>query len=103
MPPFTYPNLSLYGHGVITVLLDLQIFLCPTNGNATRVLYATSSSARASDMVMSSAVILDHPETSGAEATFGALSSCVESPSPELEQSSTTLTVPSCTRREGVL
>jgi hypothetical protein len=54
-------------------------------------------------MVMSSAVILDHHETSGAEATFGALSSCVESPSPELEQSSTALTVPSCTRREGVL
>jgi hypothetical protein len=34
---FTYPNLSLFIHGVITVLYDLQIFPCPTNGDATRV------------------------------------------------------------------
>jgi hypothetical protein len=49
------------------------------------------------------AVILYHPETSGAEVTFDALSSCIESPLPELEQSSAALTVPSCTRCEGVL
>jgi hypothetical protein len=54
-------------------------------------------------MVMISVVILCHPETSGAEAIFSALSSCIESPSPELEQSSAALTVPSCTRRKGVL
>jgi hypothetical protein len=36
-------------------------------------------------MMMMSAVILGHPETSGVEATFGALSSYVESPPPELE------------------
>jgi hypothetical protein len=29
MPLFTYPNLSPYSHGVITVLWDLQIFSCP--------------------------------------------------------------------------
>jgi hypothetical protein len=40
---FTYPNLSLYSHRIITVLRDLQIFLCPTNEDATRVHIATSS------------------------------------------------------------
>jgi hypothetical protein len=54
-------------------------------------------------MVMISAMIRCHPETSGMEATIGALSSCIESPLPELEQSSAALTVPSCTRCEGVL
>jgi hypothetical protein len=54
-------------------------------------------------MVMISVVILCPPETSGAEATFSALSSCVESLPPELEQSSAVLTVLSYTRREGVL
>jgi hypothetical protein len=38
-----------------------------------------SSSERASAMVMIYVVILYHPKTSGAEATFSALSSCVES------------------------
>jgi hypothetical protein len=37
MPPFTYPNISLCSHGVITVLCDLEIFLCPTNRDAMRV------------------------------------------------------------------
>jgi hypothetical protein len=54
-------------------------------------------------MVMISTVIRCHPETSGMEATIGALSSCIESPLPELEQSSAALTIPSCTRRQGVL
>jgi hypothetical protein len=54
-------------------------------------------------MVMISVVILYHPETSGAEATFGALSSCVESPLPELERSSAALTIPSYIRCECVL
>jgi hypothetical protein len=103
MPLFIYPNLALYNHEVITVLWDLQICMCPTNGNATRVLYATSSSARASDMVMISAVILYHHETSYTDPTFDTLSSCVESPPPELEQSSTALTIPSYTRCESVL
>jgi hypothetical protein len=43
IPLFTYPNLSLYSHGVITVLLDLQIFPCPTIEDATCVHLATSS------------------------------------------------------------
>jgi hypothetical protein len=54
-------------------------------------------------MVMISTVVLCHPETSGVEATFAILSSYVESPPFELEQSSTTLTIPSCTRHEDVL
>jgi hypothetical protein len=37
MPPFTYPNLSLCSHGFITVLCDLQMFLCPKNEEATCV------------------------------------------------------------------
>jgi hypothetical protein len=56
-----------------------------------------------SAMVMISTVIRCHPETSSVEVTFCALSSHVESPLPELEQNSAVLTVPSCTRREGVL
>jgi hypothetical protein len=48
-------------------------------------------------MVVISVVIHCHPETSGA------LSSRVEGPPPELEQSSAALTVPSYTRRKGVL
>jgi hypothetical protein len=31
MPPFTYPNMSLHDHGVITVLHDLQVFPCSLN------------------------------------------------------------------------
>jgi hypothetical protein len=54
-------------------------------------------------MVTISAMILYHPETFGMEAIFGTLSSYVESPPFELEQSSTALTVPSYIRREGVL
>jgi hypothetical protein len=42
MPLFTYYSLSLCSHGVITVLCDLQIFLCLTNGDVTRVYYATT-------------------------------------------------------------
>jgi hypothetical protein len=37
MSPFTYPNMLLYSHGVITVLCDLQIFVSSTNEGATRV------------------------------------------------------------------
>jgi hypothetical protein len=37
LPPFTYLSLSLCSHGVITVLCDLQIFLCPANGYVIRV------------------------------------------------------------------
>jgi hypothetical protein len=83
MPPFTYPNLSLYGHGVITVFRDLQIFLHPTNGNVTHVLHAMSSSVRVSAMVMISTVICCHPKTSDAGATFGALYSRIEGSLPE--------------------
>jgi hypothetical protein len=53
MPLFTYHNLSPYSHRVITVLYDLQIFLCPMNVDATRV----------------------HPAMSPIEWTFGMTSS----------------------------
>jgi hypothetical protein len=52
MPPFTYPNLSLYSHRVITVICDLQIFSCPTNEDVKRVHYATSSDIRTSGVLM---------------------------------------------------
>jgi hypothetical protein len=54
-------------------------------------------------MVMISAVICCHHETSGMGATFSALSSHVKGSLPELKQSSAVLTVPSYTRRESVL
>jgi hypothetical protein len=54
-------------------------------------------------MVMISAVIRCHPETSGVGATFGALSPHIQGSPPELEQSSAVPTIPSYTRREGVL
>jgi hypothetical protein len=52
-------------------------------------------------MVMTSTVIRCHPETFGMGATFGVLSSHVEGSPPK--QSSSMLTVPSCTKCEGVL
>jgi hypothetical protein len=54
MPPFTYPDLSLCSHGVITILCDLQIFLCPTNEDVTRVHYATSLDIGTSGVLMTS-------------------------------------------------
>jgi hypothetical protein len=52
MPPFTYHNLSLHSHGVITALCDLQIFMCPINEDATRVHCATSPDIRTSSVLM---------------------------------------------------
>jgi hypothetical protein len=57
MHSFTYPSLSLCSHGIITVLCDLQIFLCPTNGDVTCV----------------HCVVMLETETSGALVTFGAI------------------------------
>jgi lysophospholipid acyltransferase (LPLAT)-like uncharacterized protein len=37
MPSFNYHTLTLYSHGVITVLWHSQIFLCPANRGLTRV------------------------------------------------------------------
>jgi hypothetical protein len=37
MPPNTYLSLSLAGHGAITILYNIQLFVCPANDNATCV------------------------------------------------------------------
>jgi hypothetical protein len=58
MLPFTYHNLSLYSHRVITVLCDLQIFLCPTNEGVTSVYCATSPDIRTSGILMPFAAAL---------------------------------------------
>jgi hypothetical protein len=55
MPLFTYSNLSPYSHRVIIILWDLQIFSCPTNGDATCVHLATSTAGRTSGTSMTSA------------------------------------------------
>jgi hypothetical protein len=52
LPPFTYPSLSLQSHGVIIVLCDLQIFLCPTNGYVTRVPCAAMLETETSGVLM---------------------------------------------------
>jgi hypothetical protein len=69
MPPFTYPSLSLCGHRVITVLCDLQIFLCPTNGNVTHVSCTAMLKTEISDVLM----------------TLGAICHCLEASSVEVQ------------------
>jgi hypothetical protein len=73
MPPFTYPRLSLCSHEVITVLCDLQIFLCPTNGDVTRVHYATTLETGTSSALMAFGAICRLLEASCAEVTFGVI------------------------------
>jgi hypothetical protein len=69
-PPFTYSNLSLYSHGVITVLCDLQIFLCPMNEGVTRVHCATSPDTRASSAPIALAMTPLHFGATSAEVAF---------------------------------
>jgi hypothetical protein len=72
MPLFTYSNLSLHSHGVITVHRDLQIFLCPTNEGATRVRYATSPDTRTSSVPITLAAAPLHFGAASAEVAFDA-------------------------------
>jgi hypothetical protein len=44
--------LSLHNHGVITILYDLQIFLCPMNEDATCVHCTTSPDVRTFGVLM---------------------------------------------------
>jgi hypothetical protein len=83
LPPFTYPSLSLCSHRVITVLCDLQIFLCPTNEDVTRVPCATTLETETSDVLMTFSAIRHRLEASCAEVTFGAIRH-VESPPSDL-------------------
>jgi hypothetical protein len=77
-PPFTYPSLSLRSHGVISVLCDLQIFLCPTNGNVTCVPCAVTLEAETSGILMTLSAICHRLEASSVEVSFGAIH-CTES------------------------
>jgi hypothetical protein len=54
MSPFTYPNMSPYSHGVITVFWDLQIFSCPTNKNVTHVHLVVSPAGKTFGTLMTS-------------------------------------------------
>jgi hypothetical protein len=80
---FTYPNLSLDSHGVITFIWDLQIFLCPMNKDVPHVHRATSLSTRTSDALMIFTMVHRHLEASGVEVTFGTIFPCVRSPPPD--------------------
>jgi uncharacterized membrane protein len=73
LPPFTYLSLSLRGHGVITVLYYLQIFLCPTNGNVTCVPCAATLETETSGVLMTLGAICRRLEASSAEVTFSAI------------------------------
>jgi hypothetical protein len=73
LPPFTYPNLSLRSHGVITVLCDLQIFLFPANENVTCVPCAMMLKSETSGVLMTLGAICHHLEASFAEVTFSAI------------------------------
>jgi hypothetical protein len=86
MPPFTYPNLSMCSHRVIIILCDLQMFLCPTNEEATCVHCAVILETGTSSTSMTFGVTLHHLEVSVTEVTLSAISHCAESPSPYLVQ-----------------
>jgi hypothetical protein len=81
LPPFTYPNLSLHSHGVITVLCDLQIFPCLTNESMTRVPYAVMLKSETSGVLMTLGAICLRLEACSAELTFSAICSAESSPS----------------------
>jgi hypothetical protein len=74
MPPFTYPNLSLRSHGVITVLYDLQMFLCPTNEKVARVHCAAVLDTGTSSTLMTFGAALHRLEVSDVEVTLGTIS-----------------------------
>jgi hypothetical protein len=68
MPPFIYYSLSPCSHGVITVLCDLQIFLCPINGDVTRVHCAAALETGISSALMTFGAIHRHLESSCAKS-----------------------------------
>jgi hypothetical protein len=70
---FTYPSLSLRSQGVITVLCDLHIFPCPTNGDVTRVPCVVTLETETSGVLMTINAIRHHLEASCAELTFGTI------------------------------
>jgi hypothetical protein len=76
--PFTYSSLSLHSHDVIIVLYDLQIFLCPTNGNVTCVPCTAMLKTETSGVLMTLGAICHRLEASSMEVTFGAIC-CAES------------------------
>jgi hypothetical protein len=82
MPPFTYPNLSLYSHKVITIICDLQIFPCPTNEDVTRVHHNRMSGPWTSCAIMTFVVVLHCLEAFTPDVTSGVNSLRVESPLP---------------------
>jgi hypothetical protein len=82
MPPFTYPNLSLYSHKVITIVCDLQIFPCPTNEDVTRVHHNRMSDPWTSCAIMTFVVVLHCLEVFTPDVTSGVNSLRVESPLP---------------------
>jgi hypothetical protein len=80
MPPFTYPSLLPCSHKVITVLCDLQIFSCPTNGNVTRVHCTVTLETGTSSALMTFGAIHHRLEVSCVEVTFSVIYLHVESP-----------------------
>jgi hypothetical protein len=81
LPPFTYPNLSLRNHGLITVLCDLQIFPCHANENMTCVPYAVTLKSETSGVLMTLGAICHRLEAYSAEVTFGVICSTESSSS----------------------
>jgi hypothetical protein len=81
LPPFTYPDLSLRSHGVITVICDLQIFLYPANENMTCVPCAVTLKLETSGVLMTLGAICCRLEASSAKVTFGAIHCAERSPS----------------------
>jgi hypothetical protein len=109
LPLFTYPNLSLCSHGVITILHDLQIFLCPMNEEVTCVHCAAVLETGTSSTLMTFDVPLHHLEVSVTKVTLGPISHHVESPLPylvqpqlQLSRGSTMQPTFSCKNNEGV-
>jgi hypothetical protein len=83
MPPFTYPNVSLYSRRVIIVLCDLQIFLCPMNDGATHVPCATLPDTRTSGALMPYTTALLRLGAFSAGVALIQPSPCVRDPSPD--------------------
>jgi hypothetical protein len=52
MPPYTYPSLSLASYRAITILYNLQLFVCPMNDNTTRIPSSQASETETSDVSM---------------------------------------------------
>jgi hypothetical protein len=76
----SYHILLLYSHGVITVIYDLQIFSCPTNGDVTRVHCVVTLETGTSSVVMTFDAICRRLDASCAEVTFGSIYLHAESP-----------------------